>query len=313
MRILITGGAGYIGTRLIPLLMEKGHKVRVVDNLMFGGDQLLPFFQSDAFEFIKGDIRDKATVRQSVQGQDAVIHLAAIVGYPACANNTDLAKDVNVCGTKTLADHLSRDQQVVYSSTGSVYGEVCGICTEDSPLHPLSVYGQTKVLAERWLLENCTTIALRFATGFGLSPRMRLDLLSNDFVHKALTQSCLVVYEKHFVRTFIHVSDMARAFAFALEHSNHMSGHAFNVGSDQLNYSKQAICEMIQTRTACRLLYNGSGSDADRRNYAVSYGKINSLGYHTLTTVEQGIEELLRGASVLSCRNTYSNVCICHT
>lgn len=307
MRVLITGGAGYVGTSLIPLLLEQGHTVRVLDNLMFGGDQLLPCFRHATFEFMKGDIRDPEDVRQATHNQDAVIHLAAIVGYPACRKNPDLADDVNVGGARNLAAHLSRGQVVLLGSTGSIYGEVIGICSENTPLRPLSHYGQTKQLAEQHLREHCTTIAYRFATGFGLSPRMRLDLLINDLVHKALTQQYLVVYEQQFMRTFIHVRDMGQAFLFGLEHANQMVGQVYNVGSEQLNYSKRAICELIQQHIKCYVHYANSGEDADKRNYEVSYQKIGAIGYRTSITVEDGIAELVRGIHVLNGRTLYSN------
>ena len=212
MRILVTGGAGYVGTSLIPQLLAAGYHVRVLDSLLFGGNQLLPFFRNPNFEFQKGDVRSEADVKSAVKGCDVVIHLAAIVGYPACRKEPKVSEEVNVQGTKNVAAAVSREQLVLFGSTGSNYGQVEDICTEDTPLNPLSLYGQTKTMAEAHLLANCTTVAFRFATAFGLSPRLRLDLLINDFTHRAVTQQYLVVYEKHFMRTFIHVHDMGRAF-----------------------------------------------------------------------------------------------------
>jgi len=308
MNILVTGGAGYVGTSLIPQLLEKGHKVRVLDNLMFGGDQLLPFFRNSNFQFQKGDIRSPADVKDAVRGQDGIIHLAAIVGYPACRKDPALATEVNLEGTKNLAAALSREQLVLFGSTGSNYGAVEATCTEESPLHPLSLYGQTKTMAEAHLLEHCSAIAYRFATAFGLSPRLRLDLLVNDFAYRAVTQQYLVVYEKHFMRTFIHVHDMGRSFVFALEHAGGMSGQVYNVGSEKMNYSKQDICEMMKAQTQCYVHYAEVGEDADKRNYVVSYKKIGSLGYRTTLSVEEGIRELIRGFQVLNVRNPYTNV-----
>src|SRR3972149_5564576 len=208
MNILVTGGAGYVGTALIPQLLEKGHRVKVIDNLMYGGDSLLPFFKDKRFEFIMGDIRNRDDLKKAVSKADIIIHLAAIVGYPACRKQPQLAEEVNVQGTKNLISILSKDQFVIYSSTGSNYGSVDEVCTEETPLNPLSLYGQTKTIAETLLLERNGTIGYRFATAFGVSGRLRLDLLINDFVNRALKQKYIVVYERKFMRTFIHVCDM---------------------------------------------------------------------------------------------------------
>lgn len=308
MRVLVTGGAGYIGTSLIPQLLDAGHHVRVFDNLYFGGEQLLPFFRYSGFEFVKGDIRNRAELTAAVRGQDAIIHLAAIVGYPACRKNPVLAEEVNVQGTKNIASVISREQLVIVGLTGSNYGAIEEICTEETPLNPLSLYGQTKTIAERHLLENCSTVAFRFATAFGLSPRLRLDLLVNDFTYKAFTQKYLVVYEAHFMRTFIHVRDIGRAFLLALDNVDRMRGEVYNVGSDEMNFSKRDVCEMIQRRVTCYVHYAEIGEDADKRNYVVSYGKVRKLGYKTTITLEEGVVELSNGFAVLSFKNPYSNV-----
>jgi nucleoside-diphosphate-sugar epimerase len=308
MKILITGGAGYVGTSLIPQLLEKKYKVHVYDNLLFGGDQILPFFRDPDFTFTKGDIRDRDSLKKAVSDAEVIIHLAAIVGYPACRKDPDLAKSVNVDGTKNLIEVSSNSQLILYGSTGSNYGAVEDICTEESPLNPLSLYGQTKTLAEKMILENRKAIAWRFATAFGVSARLRLDLLINDFTYKAVTQGYLVVYEKHFMRTFIHVQDMGRAFLFGIENQRKMAGNVYNVGSEKMNYSKEQICEMIRVKTNAYIHYADVGEDADKRNYTVSYKKINSLGYKTTITVEEGIEELARVCNAIQFRNPYSNI-----
>lgn len=308
MKILITGGAGYVGTSLIPQLLKKNHKVHVYDNLLFGGDQILPFFRNLNFKFTRGDIRDLELLRIAVSDADVIIHLAAIVGYPACRKDPDLAKSVNVDGTQNLIDVSSNNQLIMYGSTGSNYGAVEDICTEDSPLNPLSLYGQTKTLAEKMLLENRNAIAWRFATAFGVSARLRLDLLINDFTYKAVTQGYLVIYEKHFMRTFIHVHDMGRTFIFGIENQEKMVKNVFNIGSEKMNYSKEQICELIRVRTNAYIHYADVGEDADKRNYVVSYKKINDLGYKTTITVEEGIDELARVCDAINFRNPYSNV-----
>lgn len=308
MKVLVTGGAGYVGSSLVPQLLQNGCQVRVFDNLSFGGDQLLPFFRSPNFEFMKGDIRDTRDVAAAVDGQDVIIHLAAIVGYPACRSDPQRAEEVNVMGTRNIAKAVSRSQTVLFGSTGSNYGAVEDICTEETPLHPLSLYGQTKTLAESILLNECSTVAFRFATAFGLSPRLRLDLLVNDFTYRALSQQYLVVYEAHFMRTFIHVHDMGRAFGFAIDNTDRMLGQVYNVGSDKMNYSKRQVCEMIQQQVECYVHYAEVGADADKRDYVVSYDKLSRLGYDTSISLGQGIGELVNGFAVLSFKNPYSNV-----
>jgi len=308
MKVLVTGGAGYVGCALVPMLLEKGYDVKVLDNLMFGGDQLLPFFREPKFEFIKGDVRNPWDIKQAVQGCDAIIHLAAIVGYPACRQDPELAEAVNLDGTNNLALALSKDQTIMFASTGSNYGAVEDICTEDTPLHPLSLYGQTKTKAEKILLDNCSAIVYRFATAFGVSPRLRLDLLINDFTFKALSQEYLVVYERHFMRTFIHVHDMARAFCFGLENPDKMTGQVYNVGSEDMNLSKERICECIKQYVKCYVHYADVGEDADKRNYVVSYKKLNDLGYTTSIDIDTGIRELVRALKVVSFKTPYSNV-----
>lgn len=309
MRILVTGGAGYIGCVLVPLLLENGYQVRVLDNLMYNGTGLLPHFRNPRFDFVKGDIRDPQTVRDAMQGCDVVIHLAAIVGFPACRKYPDLAQTVNVDGTKVVAEAVGRERLILFGSTGSNYGALEDeVCTEETPLNPLSLYAKTKAAAEQYLLENCNTIAYRFATGFGISPRMRLDLLVNDFVYSAVRIRHLVVYEAHFMRSFIHVHDIARSFLFAIDNVDRMHGQVYNVGSETMNYSKAQICEMIRDKVDFYLHYADIGEDADKRNYVVSYKKISSLGYRTTITLEEGIEELIQGLAVLDVRNPYSNV-----
>ncbi len=309
MKILITGGAGYIGSVLTPLLLEKGYRVRVLDILMYGGTSLLPHFRNRNFEFIKGDIRDPETVEKAVEGCDAVIHLAAIVGFPACRRYPDLAQTVNVEGTKVVGRAAGKDRLVLLGSTGSNYGALeQEICTEETPLNPLSLYGKTKTAAELYLRENNRTIAYRFATAFGVSPRLRLDLLVNDFVYKAVTESYLVVYESHFMRTFIHVHDMARSFLFAIENADRMEGEVYNVGSETMNYSKAEVCEMIKAKVDYYLHYADVGEDVDKRNYTVSYEKFNKLGYRTTIPLEEGIDELVRTMAVVDVHNPHSNV-----
>ncbi len=309
MKLLVTGGAGYVGSVLIPRLLNAGHHVRVLDNLMYGGASLLPHFSDPKFEFLKGNILDEARVRQATRGVDAIIHLAAIVGYPACKKNEQLAYDVNYIGTKIVEKNRDRNQLLIYASTGSNYGAVVGqVCTEETALNPLTIYGTTKTQAERHLLNSPNTICYRYATAFGVSPRMRLDLLINDFVYQAVKVRNLIVYERTFKRTFIHVIDMARSFIFALENADRMIGQVYNVGSEQMNYSKEQIAELVRRKVDFYLHYADVGKDEDQRNYEVSYAKINALGFYTTISVEDGVDELIRAYETIDIRNPLSNV-----
>ncbi len=309
MNVLVTGGAGYVGAVLVPRLLASGHHVRVLDNLMYGGQSLLPFFSYPQFEFIKGDILDEQAVRRATKGVDIIIHLAAIVGYPACKKYEQLAHDVNYVGTKIVDKSRERQQRIIFASTGSNYGALIGdFCTEETPLNPLTIYGTTKTNAEQHLLQSGNAISYRFATAFGVSPRMRLDLLINDFVYQAVKVRNLIIYEKTFKRTFIHVIDMARSFMFALENGDRMVDNVYNVGSENMNYSKEQIALIVREKVDFYLHFADVGKDEDQRNYEVSYQKINQLGFRTAISIEDGIEELIRAYQVIDIKNPYANV-----
>jgi len=308
MKILLTGGAGFIGTTLIPMLLENKHDVTVFDNLMYGGTPLLPFFKYPNFKFIHDDIRNKNAVKESVKDKDLIIHLAAIVGFSACRNDPTRAKAVNYLGTKNIVDSASKNQPIFFASTGSNYGALVDkICTEETPLNPLSIYGKTKTEAENYVIGRGNFLAYRFATGFGVSPRLRLDLLPNEFAYQAVKQKYLVVYEKHFIRTFIHVQDMARAFIHGIKNFKSMKNEIYNVGSEKLNFSKQEICDMIIKETGAYVHYAEVGSDVDKRNYEVSYEKIKKTGYRTTISFEKGIRELIKAMNAVSITNQYFN------
>ena len=306
-KILVTGGAGYIGTSLVPKLLRAGHEVTVFDNLMVGGNQLLPFFRYENFKFVRGDIRHKEELKKVVEGKDIIIHLAALVGFPVCRMNPQLAQEINVDGTVNLIESCTDDQVVFYGSTGSNYGAVTDICTEETPLHPLSLYGETKTKAEQLLMERDNTIAYRFATAFGVSPRFRLDLLINDFSYKCIKDGYLVVYEKNYMRTFLHVSDIAECFVFGIDNMDKMMGNVFNVGDDNMNHSKEEVCNMIGKKTGAFIHYEEIGEDADKRIYVVSYDKISNLGFRTTITVEEGIDEVTEALKVTDFQNKYTN------
>lgn len=306
--ILVTGGAGYIGSILVPMLLERGYKVRVLDSLMYGGKSILPCFASNNFEFVRGDVRKVEDLRSAVDTMDAVVHLAAIVGFPACKKNPQLAQEINQEAT-ILLEGLRHDHPMLFASTGSNYGALVGdVCTEETPLNPLTIYGKTKTAAEAYLLNRGNVVAYRYATAFGVAPRLRLDLLINDFAYQAVKNRNLIIYEKSFKRTFIHVRDIALSMIYALENFHSMRDEVYNVGSNDMNFSKEDIALMIKQRIDYYLHFAEIGKDEDQRNYEVSYEKINKTGFHTTIGIDEGIDELLRVMDVIEVVNEFSNV-----
>ena len=307
MKVLVTGGTGFIGAVLVDRLLDVGHSVVVLDSLLYRQNTLLPHFIKPHFEFIHGDIRDASAVREAVRGVDAVVHLAAMVGAPICEKHKELAEAVNVGGTQNLIAACSPSQPILFASTGSNYGKVEGVCTEESPLNPLSVYGVTKTRAEELVMARGNAISYRFATGFGLSPRLRLDLLPNDYVHQAVKNGTLIIYERNARRTFIHVQDMARAFVHALERYEQMKNNVYNVGSNELNFSKEDIARMVQRHVDFYVHFAEFRSDPDQRDYEVSYDKLAATGFTTTISMEHGITELVKGMRTLPSFNPYEN------
>ena len=310
-KIFITGGAGYIGTTLIPLLLDRNYQVTVYDSLLFNnGDKLLPYITNPNFVFIEGDVRDADKLSYHIKGHDIVIHLAALVGFPICRERGEQeSHNVNVVGTQNIINAMKPDQYLLFGSTGSNYGEVLDVCTEETPLNPLSIYGRTKTDAEHLVLARDNSTAFRFATAFGVSPRLRLDLLVNDLTYKSLTEGYAVIYESHFMRTFIHVRDIARVFLFAIDNHSAMKNNVYNVGSNNMNYSKKDVCELIKSKISDAYFnYADVGQDADKRNYVVSYEKINKLGFDTTISLETGIDELIKTIPLIKMSNPYFNV-----
>ncbi|HEX2036784.1 MAG TPA: NAD(P)-dependent oxidoreductase [Chloroflexota bacterium] len=298
--VLITGGAGYVGAVVTGMFLAAGHTVTVLDSLVAGGQGLLAYAASQRFRFIRGDVRDPQAVGAALAGQDAVVHLAAVVGFGACNADPHRASSVNVDGTRVLLAARDPRQLLLYASTGSVYGAVPdGLCHEGIAPAPLSLYGRTKLQAEGMILETGNAIAFRFATAFGMSPHMRLDLLVNEFAYSARRRGFVIVYDKDARRTFIHVRDMARAFLFGLEHAPSMAGGVYNAGSERLNLTKAELAQLILARQPHFLCYGPIGRDEDRRDYAVSYAKLRALGFEVEVSIEAGIDELLRGVDLL--------------
>lgn len=308
MNIVVTGGCGYVGSVVVPELLERGHRVTVFDNLRKDSRGILPYFASLKFRFIRGDVRDERAVREAVVGADAVIHLAAIVGYPACANDPWAARSTNVDGTLTVRRALGPSQLLLFASSLSNYGTMPGeVCTEKTRPKPITLYGVTKIEAETRLLEMGNAIIFRPATAFGLSGQMRLDLLFNDFVYTALRSKKLTVYEADYFRAFIHVRDFAAAFVFALEHADRMVNNLYNLGDESLNLTKGDLAQRISKQIPCQVEFSTSGTDPDLRNYRVSFQKLNALGFATCVSIEEGIDELARALPALQIPNPFSN------
>jgi nucleoside-diphosphate-sugar epimerase len=309
MKILVTGGAGYVGSTLVPMLLEQGHRVRVYDMLKFGGHGLLPCCQNTKFELQRGDVTDPVGMKKALDGMDAVVHLAAIVGYPACKKEPQLAQSTNVDGTRTLLDLRRPDQKVIYASTGSIYGSIPDyICNENTPTTPITLYGETKAAAEKMVLDAGNGVAYRYATAFGVSNRMRLDLMPNDFTYQAVKNRNLIVYEGGFKRTFIHVRDMARSIMFALDRWDTVKDDVYNVGHESMNFTKEEIARQVMKHVNFYLHFAEVGTDADQRNYEVSYEKIRAKGFETTIDLDRGIAELARACNLIEFQNPFANV-----
>jgi nucleoside-diphosphate-sugar epimerase len=302
LRILITGGAGYIGSVLTPTLLAAGHDVTVVDNLLFGQTTLLDCCQYKSFNVVNGDARDERLMRELAPKADVVIPLAALVGAPLCDVDAIGATTTNRDAVRMLCGLLSPSQSVVLPTTNSGYGigESGKHCTEDTPLRPVSHYGVTKVEAEKAVLERERSVSLRLATVFGLSPRPRLDLLVNDFVYRAVRDRFVVVFEGHFKRNYIHIRDVVRAFLHVLDHFAGMQGRPYNVGLDEANLSKLDLCAEIKKQVPEFVYLEAAiGKDPDKRDYIVSNARIKATGFEPQWTLAAGIGELIKGCRLM--------------
>lgn len=310
MRILVTGGAGYIGSILVPMLLQREDDVTVLDNFLYGQTSLLDCCHHPRLTIVRGDVRDTAMVCGLVQKFDAVLPLACLVGAPVCKQEPQAATAINRDAIQTMVEAMSRQQLLIFPSTNSGYGigQSDVFCDEDTPLRPLSLYGRLKTELESFLLDRGTAVTFRLATVFGVSPRMRLDLLVNDFVYRAVTDRFLVLFEAHFKRNFLHVRDAARAFLHSIDSFETMKGRPYNVGLSDANISKWELCEEIQKQVGDFYFAEAAiGEDPDKRNYVVSNARIEGTGFQTSVGLAPGITELIKGYQIIR-RNAYSNV-----
>ena len=310
MKILVTGGAGYIGSVLVPHLLLNGHHVTVIDNFMYDQASLLDCCHDPKLKIVRGNASDKVLVSEYLKEADVIFPLACFTGAWLCDKDPIGARTVNFDAVKMLLDLRSKDQRIIFPTTNSGYGigQKDIFCTEETPLAPISLYGRLKVKLEKIILNEANTISLRLATAFGISPRMRLDLLVNDFTYRAVTDGFVVLFESHFKRNYIHVRDVARAFFHCLTNFERMKGEPYNVGLSDANLSKRELCEEIKKQVPHFYFPESEiGQDPDQRNYIVSNEKIERTGFRTSVSIQAGIAELIKGYQVIRKRG-YSNV-----
>ncbi|MDC0065309.1 NAD-dependent epimerase/dehydratase [Verrucomicrobia bacterium] len=310
MKILITGGAGYLGSIVTPHLLNKGHEVTVLDNFLFRQNSLADCCHYESFNVVRGDCRDASILKNLLKDADIIIPLAAMVGAPLCDQDKLAAESVNHSAVKLICDLVSPDQRIIIPITNSGYGvgEKGKFCTEETPLRPISLYGKTKVDAEKEVLSRDNSISFRLATVFGMAPRMRLDLLVNDFVYRAVNDRSLLIFEGHFKRNYIHVRDIARVFEHAIDNFELMKGKPYNAGLEEANLSKLELCAKIKEHLPKFVYIEAKvGEDPDKRDYIVSNQRLLSSGFQTEWNLDRGIRELIKGYTII--RNTiYSNV-----
>ena len=310
MRVLITGGAGYIGSILAPTLLARGDDVTVLDVFPGSAAPLADCCRYPGFSAVRGDARDPRLLDELIPRHDAIIPLAALVGAPLCARDAVGATTLNRDAVRAVVDRLSPDQRLVYPTTNSGYGvgAADAYCTEDSPLRPVSLYGTTKVEAEAAVLDSGRGATLRLATVFGMAPKMRIDLLVNDFTLRAVRDRFIVVFEGHFRRNYIHVRDVAKAFLHVLDDYDALKGRPYNVGLSTANLTKLELCERIKAHVpALVVLESAIGEDPDKRDYIVSNARIEGTGWSPDWTLDDGVRELLTGYRMLNPMN-FSNV-----
>jgi len=309
-KILITGGAGYIGSILVGRLLQAGHEVVVIDNFLYNQTSLLNFCFDQKLTIVRADARKQQVIADWIKKVDIIIPLACITGAPACENNQQAAKSVNYDAIKLILDLRSSEQKIIFPTTNSGYGigQEGIFCTEQTPLNPISSYGKLKVAAEKLLLDSGNCISLRLATVFGISPRMRTDLLVNDFVYRAVSDKVVVLFQADFKRNYIHLRDVAAAFIHCLNNFNKMKDQPYNVGLSSANISKKELCREIKKQLPdFSFVESEIGQDPDQRNYIVSNEKIEKAGFQAKVSLAEGIAELIKGYQVVR-NNQYTNL-----
>ena len=300
MNILITGGAGYIGSELTKYLLDDGHDVVAYDNLMYDPTSLLRYASHENFSFVKADVRNRDILSQHLKNADVILPLAALVGFPLCRDNPRDAKEINYEINQWIADNKSKDQRVIYPCTNSGYGTGAdGICTEESPLNPISLYGVTKVDAETAYRETENCVTFRLATVYGPSSRMRTDLLVNNFVLKTLREKILVLYECEFMRNYVHIHDVCSAFKFVIDNWDNCKNETYNVGNDALNMNKLQLAQKISEHLPLEIIKAEFTKDLDKRDYVVSSQKIYDKGYECRHDLDIGIKQLIKAYDII--------------
>ncbi|MDO8557234.1 MAG: NAD(P)-dependent oxidoreductase [Candidatus Jorgensenbacteria bacterium] len=308
-KVLITGAGGYIGSTLTLEILKKGHEVVAIDSFSHNQPSLMDCCRYGTFTIVRGDVRDRNLISKYIKGVDFIIPLAGIVSAPACDRDPLAARSINLEAINMILELRQPEQKIIYPDTNSGYGvgEKDIYCDENTPLNPISLYGQTKVEAERNILKAGNAVVFRLATVFGISPRMRMDLLVNDFVYRAVNDRFIVLFESHFKRNYVHVRDVARAFIYAMENFEKMKNEPYNVGLSEANLSKLELCEEIKKQLPGFYFIEAKiGEDPDKRNYIVSNAKIEKLGFKTQVSLQEGITELIKGYQILK-RTQYSN------
>ncbi|MEK7188183.1 MAG: NAD(P)-dependent oxidoreductase [Patescibacteria group bacterium] len=309
--VLVTGGAGYIGSILVPELLRAGYAVTVIDSFIYGQTSLLDVCYDPNLTVVRGDARDEKLIAKHIEGKDFIIPLACLVGAPLCDQDPIAARTTNLEAVEMLIKLRKKGQKIIFPNTNSGYGRMAegvAFCDETSALDPVSLYGKLKVEAEMKLLKAGDAVTFRLATVFGISPRMRLDLLVNDFVYRAVNDRAVVLFEPHFKRNYIHVRDVARAFLQAMKNFDTMKNEPYNVGLTEANLSKAELCAEIQKQLPKFVFVESAiGEDPDKRNYVISNTKIEKTGYQTQVSLKEGIAELIKGYQVVK-RNEFSNI-----